>query len=217
MKRPSKQLKLMAASACLSLAAAHQGPVINSGENLFSITESKLCSNDPFDPTSTHHILESQLSGSNDDLCHDAFLHKMQVQYFDHVKDSTDQDWSYVPTSVIAHRVSYQPQCRVLHTATEPQLQVVKERHVRVKTCWKNGETSWVPADGLRQQNPFVLINYATINKLTKHPDFSWTTKYLDNKNVIAKLANHLVMAGKSHHAAKFKFGVEIPRNVARH
>ena len=135
-------MKLTAATVCLSLAAAHQGPVIHSGENLFTVHESNLHTNNPLDPTSTHHILESKTTGDHDDLCHGAFIRKMSVECFDHVEDTQDEDWSHIPTSVLAHQVSHQPQCHIDNADNEPKLKVVKERHVCVKTCWKNDETS---------------------------------------------------------------------------
>ena len=42
LSRSGKTLRLMTASACLSLAAAHQGPVIDSGENIFALGETPL-------------------------------------------------------------------------------------------------------------------------------------------------------------------------------
>ena len=51
--------------------------------------------------------------------------------------------------------------------------------------------------------------------KLTNHPDFTWTSLHLKDKQVTANLANVKAMAGKSHHGQRFKFGVQIPHDTS--
>ena len=67
--------------------------------------------------------------------------------------------------------------------------------------------------NALKEQNPWVVISYVSRRKLTHHPDFKWVQKYFDNKNVVAFLSISRVLATKSHHGPRFKFGVQIPMN----
>ena len=73
----------------------------------------------------------------------------MQIQYQDVLEDQEDQSWDYLPTGVITHCVSYKPQRILLNP-----IKVAKVKHVRVLTCWQNGETSWVQLTLLKEQNP---------------------------------------------------------------
>ena len=163
---------------------------------------------------SADHVLETDVyNGSPDQtLNHQAFINKMQLQYFDAKEDNQSNDWSYLPTAVLAHKISNKQQ-KIVKDANSTKIKIVKDRHVRVQTCWKNGEVSWVAADALKEQNPWVIIQYATRNKLQKHPDFIWTKPYLENKQVIANLLQLLTV--QSDQGMKYKFGVQIPRNAS--
>ena len=44
----------------------------------------------------------------------EAFIHKMQLQYFDSLEDAMDPDWSHIPSSVLAHRVSFIPRRQII-------------------------------------------------------------------------------------------------------
>jgi hypothetical protein len=163
------------------------------------------------------HVLETALQPSTDEISNEAFIRKMQLQYFDVLEDNNDEDWSYVPTGVIDHKISIVPRKEVTHDEQQSTIKIVKERHVRVQACWKSGETSWVAADAMKEQNPWVIVNYVNRRKLTNHPDFAWTKQYLDknqNKNKNNEYAVKSVnTSGKSHQGMKFKFGVQIPMN----
>ena len=137
----------------------------------------------------------------------------MQLQYFDTLEDNADEDWSFVPTGVIAHQLSVVPRRKIIHGDNGANVQISKDHHIRVKTCWKNGETSWVSADALKEQNPWILAKYVMQRKLLKHPDFAWTSLYLKNKQVVANMSSVQALASKSYHGQKFKFGVQIPNN----
>ena len=139
----------------------------------------------------------------------------MQLQYFDTLEDNADEDWSFVPTGVIAHHISVVPRRIKVQRNNETYIQITKARHVRVKTCWRNGEVSWTSVDALKEQNPWVLAKYAAQQGLSKHPDFAWTTQYLEDSNIIANETHMQAMAAKSHHGQKFKFGVQIPMNTS--
>ena len=74
---------------------------------------------------------------------------------------------------------------------------------------------SGVAADALKEQNPWVLVNYAMNNKLTNHPDFSWTLDYIKNKQVVANTATLQALAAKTQGDTRFKFGVQVPKNAS--
>ena len=99
---------------------------------------------DIFEPSSSFHILETELDAPAH-KSHEAFIRKMELQYLDSKMDSLDEDWSFVPTSVLTHCVAAVPRKRI----QDGKLTVVRDKHVRVKTCWKNGKVSWVSMDSL--------------------------------------------------------------------
>ena len=92
---------------------------------------------DVFDPSSSFHILETELDAPVP-KSHEAFIRKMELQHLDSKMDSVDEDWSFVPTSVLAHCVAAVPRKCI----QDGKLTVVRDKHVRVKTCWKNGKVS---------------------------------------------------------------------------
>ena len=55
----------------------------------------------------------------------------------------------------------------------ETLVKVVQKQHLRVHVLWKNGETSWVAADALKEQNPFVFLPYVKERNLFNHPHFN--------------------------------------------
>ena len=118
------------------------------------------------------HTIETSIEPTPNDLCHEAFIRKMQLQYFDVIEDSKDEDWAYIPTGVISHKISVVPRQKIVHNNDTKEIVVTKDRHVRVHTCWRNGETSWVSADVLKEQNPWTIVNYGLRKGLTNHPDF---------------------------------------------
>ena len=216
LQRSCRKLHLISASALLSLTQAHsynttQHPpvIIDSGINITPLGDSHLRPHDPFDPSSSCHILETALDSQEEALSNQAFIRKIQLQYFDAQKDNEDDSWDFVPTGVLAHRISTTPRrTKITAEGQTPTYSVTTSRHLRVLACWKNGETSWVSADSLKEQNPWVLVNYAVKRGITKHPDFQWTTRYIR-----AKDDNYNILAAKGHQGLKFKFGVQIPMN----
>ena len=217
MKRACRKTHLLTASACLSLASAHSTPIIDSGVNLHNLGESTLCSHDPFRSDSVCHILETEITAGDSitTLNHEAFVRKMQLQYFDTLEDNEDEDWSFIPTGVLAHNLSVVPRRTIVHDKDGTNIHITKDRHIRVKTCWRNGEVSWVSADALKEQNPWIIAKYAAQQGLTKHKDFEWTVNYLESQQVIANAARIQAMTAKSNYGQKFKFGVQIPMNTS--
>ena len=96
----------------LPLAASHTTPkFLDTGHNLHHLGESHLHTHDPFNPTSVVHTFENALSPVQTDLQHDAFIRKMELQYFDTCNDLLDDDFSYIPKFVLCHRISRTPHC----------------------------------------------------------------------------------------------------------
>ena len=155
----------------LSVAATNATSIVSivdTGDNHTNVQINKF--SDPFNPESSFHILESTTNlDSETELNHDAFMHKMQLQYFDSVKDSKDEDWSFVPQGVLELGVSYEP-CKAVTTVNNvTTAKVLNTHHVCVKTAWKSGEVSWTPMDALKEQNPWVVVNCAMHSGLTSH------------------------------------------------
>ena len=57
---------------------------------------------DVFDPGSSFHVLETELDAPVPQS-HDAFISEMELQCLDLLMDSMDDDWAFMPTSVLAH------------------------------------------------------------------------------------------------------------------
>ena len=148
--------------------------IIDSGIDINSLEHYPKTINDPFNPSSAVHVLETSFDIIKD-LSLPSFQRKMQLQYQDVLKDQQDQTWDYLPTGIITHCISYKPRCISTNTII-----VAKIKHVCVLTCWQNGETSWVQLASLKEQNPWVVIRYVIKNGLRKHPDFKWVNQYLD-------------------------------------
>jgi len=220
LRRGCRKAYLVATSACLTLAGSMGIKIIDSGRNINSLetieNESILTVKDPFNPNSHLHVLETNISpvDSYVTLSQDAMIRKMELQYFDTLEDEKEGS-SFVPTEVLAHRLSIQPRKVVMTTGERTKVQVIKKKHVRVQTCWKNGEVSWVAANALKEQHPWVLVNYVTRNSLQNHPHFQWTKDYVKNKHVAVNLAKVKAMAAKTHQGPHFKFGVQIPMNAS--
>ena len=212
LNRNCKNNHLLTASALLSLTATHSLPIIDTGCNLVSLEDHPF--QNPFDAQNTAHILETVVE-SIGNLSYEAFVRKMQLQYLDTLEDMADEDWSHIPISVLSHQVSFTPRKQIIQSDKyeSPVVKLTKDRHIRVKTVWKSGETSWVAANALREQNPFVLVNYVKLNKLESHPDFKWTNEYIVNKSVIANTTVVSNVTKKQSTSPKYKFGVEIPKN----
>ena len=55
------------------------------------------------------------MEDNNHDLNHEAFIQKMQLQYFDTQEDTKSDDWNFIPIRVTAHRVSITPQRKIMN------------------------------------------------------------------------------------------------------
>ena len=86
------------------------------------------------------------------------------------------------------------------------------KRYILVKAEWVSGDTSWVQIKAMALHDPYVLIQYARQHSLIKHKDWKWVTNIVKNKDQIRDVVcNHNAQVQRG---AKYKFGVEIPKNV---
>ena len=86
------------------------------------------------------------------------------------------------------------------------------KRKVLVKVHWRNDGPTWQSADAVCMQQPELLVNYAFIRGIAGHPDWKWTSQYLE----LSKKQVHIVRAFKAvtENSPKFKFGVEVPQSI---
>jgi hypothetical protein len=88
----------------------------------------------------------------------------------------------------------------------------MRRRIIFVCAEWMNGGASWVQLQAMLTHDPFVLIQYASDNELTSQTGWKWVLKMVSDTSKMATVV-------KSHHTAvknapKYKFGIEVPRNV---
>lgn len=82
---------------------------------------------------------------------------------------------------------------------------------VLVKVTWIGGDKQWVSLDDMRLHDPYMVIRYALINKLTGQPGWEWAKHYLEPD----KTLTNMVYAYKaSRFLRNIKFGVEVPQNT---
>ena len=130
------------------------------------------------------HILETKvniiddeinLTNDKDLVTHANLTMKKELQFMDIVEDEKEQDISFVPRKVINHKISREPH-REIHKSKDKngkdvfKVKIVQEQHLRVKVSWKNGTSSWVAADALKEQNPFIFLPYVKQRKLFTCP-----------------------------------------------
>ena len=62
-----------------------------------------------------------------------AFMNKVQLQYFDAVEDTQQEDWSYIPIGVISHGLATTTKRTI--NPKDSTIKLTKEREIRVKTA----------------------------------------------------------------------------------
>ena len=125
---------------------------------------------------------------------------------------------TFIPEAILDHRVSKKPRKQITVVTrpdgtTQHQVKVKRIAHVRVKVLWKNGEVTWVQADAMRKQNPFIFLPYVLARKLQKHKHFAWTKDIIKDPD---KIMTALKTSVKKKKEIKFKFGVQVPNNMGQ-
>ena len=212
--RTCKKNHLTTAAACLALASCS---MLRSGEPLTPPLPSKLLVNDPFNPESSFHILDTTTDYSEITplLNQEVFARKVQLQHINVLEDESSDDHCFVPAEILDHRLAFNTrrQIKVKTPTSPPDIKIVKDKHLRLRTHWQDGIISWVEGDALKEQNPWVVANYAIQRELLNHPDFHWVNHFIKNKYVAAHVDEVKAMVAKTHQGPKFKFGVQVPVN----
>src|SRR5210317_1598864 len=133
-----------------------------------------------------------------------AILSNIKV-VIDHDLFEGAKDTSFQLSSVLDHKVT---KVLVKKVEAHPQttIKLRKQRQVRVKVLWKNGEISWINAHALRHQNLYLLVAYAEDSNLSQHSDFTWTQDYKEYD-----FDHHSrVLATKHHQGPVVKFGIQV-------
>ena len=90
----------------------------------------------------------------------------------DKVADDMEDDWNFKPVGILKHKLSVVPRRKITYNKGNPNIQIIQDRHVRIKVAWRNGEISWINLDSVREQDPWIVLNYVKQRKLENHPDF---------------------------------------------
>ena len=206
----------MATSACLGLASTIGLNLIDSGQNLHHLGTIESHTNfvDPFKTNDPAYILETEINSHHDQLGNNTLMRKMHLQYLDTFEDA-QAGFEFQPTEVIAHKISISPRKSITESEEGTQVTISRTKHLRVKTCWQNGEVSWVCANALREQHPWTLGNYAAQNDLQQPPCFTWKKTYLSQQKKMEELKRVHAMATKGHQSSLYKFGAQVPMNVS--
>ncbi|EEC42861.1 predicted protein [Phaeodactylum tricornutum CCAP 1055/1] len=79
---------------------------------------------------------------------------------------------------------------------------------LRVK--WANGEYTWEPLTSLKESNPYPVAKYAADNELMSEKAFSYWAP-----SVLTKADRWIRAARTRKKKNRYKYGIEVPRNVA--
>ena len=94
----------------------------------------------------------------------------------------------------------------MINNDIEHSVTISRTKHLCFKTCWQNGEVSWVCADALREQHPWTLANYAIKNSLLQHPRFDWTQAYISQQQHLDKILEAHALTAKGNQSSLYKF-----------
>ena len=74
---------------------------------------------------------------------------------------------------------------------------------------WKDGTTSWIPLEDLKESNPVQFSEYTITNKISEEPAFAWWVRHLIRRR------DRILKKVKSHYWRKtHNFGLELPKSV---
>ena len=137
----------------------------------------------------------------------------------DVINDENDEDISFVPKSILDHRIERKPCCEIYESkdkdgTVKTHVKIIREPHLQIQVEWKNGDISWCAADAMQEQKPFIFIPYIHKRKLFNHPHFQWIKKYKKEQEAVSNLFKVLsARAKKASKEPKSKFGIQVPHN----
>jgi hypothetical protein len=88
---------------------------------------------------------------------------------------------------------------------------LVRQKHVRVKAHFHNGETQWAQMEAVKLQDTFPLLQYIFRMHLEDKKFFEWAKGMVDETDHFEQLAR--VFKAKVERGPIIKFGVEVPKN----
>jgi hypothetical protein len=89
-----------------------------------------------------------------------------------------------------------------------------KKRRIIARVSWLTEDDSWISLEALRDDNPFLIIDYVmTKPMLLKSDDFNWVLQYIDDAPKLQRMSNAF-KAVTSARQPKIKFGVEVPYSI---
>jgi hypothetical protein len=133
-------------------------------------------------------------------------LHELQMPD-KHADDDDDIEWDIV--EVTGHRSARTVQ-RVPGQYDDEFL--VHQKHIRVKTHFRNGESQWAQMEAVKLQDTYPLLQYIFRNGLENKKGFDWAQDVVDTSKRFEQLAR--VFQAKVDMGPKIKFGVEVPKNA---
>ena len=84
-----------------------------------------------------------------------------------------------------------------------------KNRGWDLQVEWKDGTTSWIPLEDLKESNPVQFYEYTITNKISEEPAFAWWVRHLIRRR------DMILKKVKSRYWRKtHKFGIKIPKSV---
>ena len=78
---------------------------------------------------------------------------------------------------------------------------------------WENDEQTWETFKSIKETDPITLAKYAHDKKMINTPGWKWCKRYSRNPSKFINLSR-IFAQRKFRKAKKYKFGVEIPRNL---
>ena len=132
----------------MALATATSMTLFDTGDALLGFQHQDNAFADPFDNSNLHHILETSMDDDRK-LSQKALINRMQTQYFDCLEDAKTEDNSFIPISVLDHRVNNVTVCHISQDVN-PTIKLTDERQIRVQMVWASREVSWTNASALK-------------------------------------------------------------------
>jgi hypothetical protein len=84
------------------------------------------------------------------------------------------------------------------------------------KVHWMNDAHSWVAANAVWLQSPFVLVDYAIQRKLLNHPDWQWVSQYAKFPTEYDKLARAFRVSGHMNSVSRSSVEHNTPSNLTK-
>ena len=85
---------------------------------------------------------------------------------------------------------------------------------IMLEVLWDNGDTSWEPLSTLRKDDPVTIAGYAKDNHLLEERGWKWCKRIAKREKKFLRMMKLMKAQQKGKRAIKYKFGVQIPRNV---